>query len=149
MVFFSLSSPPALDALFKVRTQMSTQYTKRLAKTDYFEPEQLSSTVIKAVSTGNRRTSKLSFFGFFHHFLLHLSKNSYNGSSGIFFFSLSFVVSTPLVILACPTGCLEILQFLLLFFSLYCNFILNVTSSKTSFASEARNAQKSLFKQLH
>lgn len=50
------------------------------------------------------------------------------------------MVSTFWVILAGPTGCLE-----MLFFCLYCNFIPNVTSSKTRFASEA---WKSFFKQL-
>lgn len=59
--FFSLLSSPPLVVLFKVRTWTSAQYTKRLSKRDYFEPQQLSSTVTKAVSRGNRRTSKLSF----------------------------------------------------------------------------------------
>lgn len=148
VLFFSLLLSSALDVLFKVRTWTSTQYTKRLTKRDYFEPQQLSSTATKAVSRGNWRTSKLSF-------LVHFTISSYMWAKilmtallGIFF-SFSFVVSTSQLILACPTGCLEMLQFLLLFFCLYCNFILNVTSSKTSFASEARNTQKRLFKQLH
>lgn len=117
---------------------------KDLQKRDYFEPQQLSSIVTKAVSRGNRRTSKLSF-------LVPFTISSYTWAKillGIFF-SLSSVVSPSRVILACPTGCLDMLQFLLLFFCLYCNFILNVTSSKTSFASKARNTRKSLFKQPH
>lgn len=117
----------------------------RLTKRDYFERQQLSSTVTKAVSRGNWRTSKLSFLVPFAISSDTWAKILIRALLGIFF-SLSFVVSTSWLILACPTGCLEMLQFLLLFFCLYCIFILNVTSSKTSFASEARNSQKCLFK---
>lgn len=59
----------------------------------------------------------------------------------------TFVVSTFGVISAGPTGCLEMLWFLLPLFCWYCNFTLNVTSNKTRFASEAQYAWKSLFKQ--
>lgn len=121
---------------------------KRLTKRDYFEPQQLRSTVTKAVSRGNRKISKLSFFVSFTISSYTWAKILIMALLGIFF-SLSFVVSTSRIILACPTGCLEMLQFLLRFFCLYCNFILNVTSRKTSFASEARDPQKSLFKQQH
>lgn len=147
--FFSLLSSPPLVVLFKVRTWMSAQYTKRLSKRDYFEPQQLSSTVTKAVSRGNRRTSKWSFLVSFTISSYTWAKILIMALLGFFFLPFLFVVSTSWVILACPTGCLEMLQLLLLFSHLYCNFILSVTSSKTSFASEARNAQKNLFKQPH
>lgn len=144
VVFFSLLPSPALDVLFKVRRWTNTQYTKTLTKKGLFWATTIKLHSDKSSQQRKQKNFKIIFFGSFHHFLLHLSKNSSGNFFLLFFCSFHFPGNFGM-----SNWLLRYASVLLLFFCLYCNFILNVTSSKTSFASEARNTRKSLFKQPH